>query len=132
MATLKIILFSLIFISFQNTAITQNTNEFKGKVIDDDTKKALPLADLLIMRTNISTITNSEGEFLLKVPNEFMDKPVLISYLGYKKQQIPLSQFKSKNTKIALTIAATVLAQVDVNAPKDAKNPSSKSTKFKR
>lgn len=116
----NVLLFSLFLLSFQNITIAQNSKEFKGKVIDSDTNKALPLADLLIVDTNISTITNSEGEFLLKVPNELMDKAVIISYLGYKKQQIPLSQFKDKNTKIKLIIAATVLAQVDVNAPKDA------------
>ena len=113
-------LFITFFLLISCFCLAQNIQEFRGKVIDEDTKKALPLADLQIINTNISTITNSEGEFLLKVPNTFMSNSVLVSYLGYKKQQIPLSQFKNKNTKIALTVAATVLAQVDVNAPKDA------------
>ena len=113
-------LFITFFLLISCFCLAQNIQEFRGKVIDEDTKKALPLADLQIINTNISTITNSEGEFLLKVPNTFMSNSVLVSYLDYKKQQIPLSQFKNKNTKIALTVAATVLAQVDVNAPKDA------------
>jgi hypothetical protein len=119
-SVINIIFCLLFFLSFQAIAYAQNSKEFKGKVIDSDTNKNLPLADLIIIGTNISTITNSEGEFLLKVPNVFMDKSVSISYLGYKTQQIPLTQFKKKNTKIALIVAATVLAQVDVNAPKDA------------
>ena len=116
----NVVLFTLFFISFISIAYAQNSQEFKGKVIDTDTNKALPLADLIIIGTNISTVTNSEGKFLLKVPNEYVNESVLVSYLGYKKLQIPLSEFKKRNTKIKLIIAATVLAQVDINAPKDA------------
>ena len=112
-----LISFFLLIFSF---GFAQNIVEFKGKVVDTNTNNALALADLIVIGTNISTITNSEGEFLLKVPTEYIDKSVLVSYLGYKKLQIPLSKFKENNTKIELVIAATVLAQVDVNAPKDA------------
>ncbi|WP_034057451.1 carboxypeptidase-like regulatory domain-containing protein [Lacinutrix jangbogonensis] len=114
------LLLTLLFTSFQSITYAQNSQEFKGKVIDTDSNKALALADLLVIGTNISTITNSEGEFILKVPNKHLDKAVLVSYLGYKKLQIPLITLKKRNTKIKLIIAATVLAQVDINAPKDA------------
>lgn len=98
----------------------QNTTVFSGKVIDAETNKNLALADLLIIGTNISTITNNDGAFLLKVPENYLTKSVLISFLGYKKLEIPITEFKVKNTKIKLEQAATVLAQVDVTVPKNA------------
>lgn len=117
----KLKILTFLFLLISSFCFAQNSMEFKGKVVDKDSNKALALADLIVIGTNISTITNSEGEFLLKVPQEFKDKSVLVSFLGYKKLQIPVSDLKKENTKIELIVAATVLAQVDVNAPKDAK-----------
>jgi len=115
------LLFFLSILSSQTSIYAQNNQEFKGKVIDADSKKSMALADLIVIGTNISTITNSEGEFLLKVPNAFMDKSVSISYLGYKKLQMPLRKFKNKKTRISLERAPTILAKVDVNVPENAK-----------
>lgn len=112
--------FCLFFFLSITLLSSQNSKEFKGKIIDSESKKSLALADILITGTNISTITNTEGEFLLKVPNEYLSESLQVSFLGYKIQQIPLSDLKAKNTIIKLVEAATVLAQVDVNSPKDA------------
>lgn len=117
---LKTMLYLAVLIGLQSFCIAQNIQEFKGKVLDRDTNKTLPLADLQITGTNISTITNSEGDFLLKVPNEFMDKSVLVSYLGYNDQEILLIEFARSNHNIKLSEAPTVLAQVAINAPQDA------------
>ena len=111
---------TFLFLLTSSILFAQNNKEFKGIVIDKDSNNPLPLTDIMVIGTNISTVTNSEGEFLLKVPNAYLDKAVLISYLGYKKLQIPLSELKKNNFKISLTIATTVLDQVDVNYPKDA------------
>ncbi|MEO0901883.1 MAG: carboxypeptidase-like regulatory domain-containing protein [Bacteroidota bacterium] len=42
-------------------------NQYRGEVIDASTKKPLVFATLALEGTNISTISNTEGEFLLKV-----------------------------------------------------------------
>ena len=107
---------------FQND-IQQNIQsyvEFKGLVMDSKTKSPLVYADLSVNGTNISTITNTEGKFLLKVPKNYLDKKVTISFLGYHKQQIPLLDFKARNTKILLNVLVTKLTQVNVNNFKDA------------
>jgi len=116
----KHIFFNLLFLFFISALFAQNSKEFSGKVIDIETKKGLALVDLVVIGTNISTITNTDGEFLLKVPEDYLSKSVSISFLGYKKLEVPLTSFKIKNTKIKLESAPTVLAQVDVNVPKDA------------
>jgi len=106
----KYFFLSLLFLFFTATSFAQNSKEFSGKVIDTETKKGLALADLVVVGTNISTITNTDGEFLLKVPENYLSKSVSISFLGYKKLEVPLVDFKIKNTKIKLEPAKKVLA----------------------
>lgn len=125
----------LILISFffliGHFVFAQNVKEYKGRVLDNNTNDPLALADLIIKDTNISTITNAEGEFLLKVPNNLLYKTVTVSYLGYKQKEIPLSAFKTKNTRIKLEEAATVLAQIDLNTPQNAESLVRKTLKLK-
>jgi len=99
---------------------TQDYTEYKGSVTDIGTKKSIVFADLNVKGTNISTITNSEGEFLLKVPNNVENKVVIVSHLGYEKLEVLLSMFKNNKMKIALEPSVTVLKEVKINAPKTA------------
>jgi len=128
----KLTLLLILSFSFTcHTILAQNFTEFKGKVTSKNNGKALALADLTVKGTNISTISNTDGKFALKVPNTDLNKSVIISYLGYKKAEIPISELKKRNTKIQLVEAATVLAQVDVSAPKSAENLVRKALKLK-
>ena len=99
-----------------------NYEQYKGKVMDADTKKPLVFATLSIEDTNISTISNTEGEFALKVPNSMNEANVLISYLGYKTKLLPLSQFNTNNTKIYMNISVVKLSEVSLSIPKNAEN----------
>ena len=112
---------ALIILITCSISFGQNVTEFKGIVLDKDTNSPLALADLIITNSNVSTIANSDGEFLLKVPENLLQNTVTISYLGYQKLEVALSYFKPTDTKIYLQQAATVLAAIDIVAPKDAK-----------
>jgi len=48
--------------------------EYKGVVVNARTKKALEYASISVTNSNISTITNLEGVFLVKVPNTLKTK----------------------------------------------------------
>lgn len=100
---------------------SQSYTEYKGSVIDNNTKEPLAFADLTINTTNIRTVTNKEGKFLFKVPNNLLDKMLTISYLGYDTQVILLKNLKNKDNKIALNSSVTKLKQVKINVPKDVK-----------
>ncbi len=95
--------------------------QYKGEVIDQSTKKPLIFATLALEGTNISTITNTEGEFLLKVPESNTASNVIVSFLGYESKTIPLADLKANKNRIALAISVTQLLEVDVNAPRDAR-----------
>lgn len=93
--------------------------EVKGKIIDENSKNILVFADIVLNDTNISTITNSDGMFVLKVPDSLINKTLVISHLGYQKKEINISTFEN-NSKIALTPAITELKEIEV---KSFKNP---------
>ncbi len=80
---------AMLFCSF---ALAQNPFiEYKGKVIDGKSKKELEFVSVTISETNISTVTNSEGEFALKVPEAFKNGMLKISHLGYTTKVLALS-----------------------------------------
>ena len=85
----------------------QAINEFKGHVFDSSSKDPLAYVDINISGTNISTITNNEGAFLLKVPSEYLNKTIKISLLGYAKGEIEISSLKKDENKIYLDISIT-------------------------
>jgi hypothetical protein len=94
-------------------------SEYRGKVIDVKTKKHLEYATLLVNGTNISTITNSQGGFLLKVPKKLSGRRVTVSFLGYTSKVIRLADFDPKNTIIKLETYIEELSEVKINV-KDA------------
>ena len=127
MKTKPFFLFILLSISIIcNTSVinaqtsTTNFKEIKGKVVDSKTNKPLIFTDLVITDSNISTITNSDGEFLLKIPNSLADATLTISRLGYDKKQIPISTLDD-NVKIQLLEAITELKEIEIATFKDAK-----------
>ncbi|HEY9220610.1 MAG TPA: carboxypeptidase-like regulatory domain-containing protein [Lutibacter sp.] len=120
-------LFILIIVGFQNASYATNRipndtigfNEYRGRVIDSKTKKPLEFATLLVNGTNISTITNSQGNFLLKVPDNYADRRVTVSFMGYTSKVISLSDFDKGNTIIKLETYIEELSEVKINV-KDA------------
>lgn len=106
---------------FSIVSVAQNNfTEYSGIVVDGKSNKALESASLSINQTNISTVTNSEGQFILKVENTYLDSKVVISLLGYNTRVLPLSELTNRDNKIELYRAVTALSQVSISAFKDA------------
>ncbi|MEP4946513.1 MAG: carboxypeptidase-like regulatory domain-containing protein, partial [Flavobacteriaceae bacterium] len=97
-----------------------NYKQFKGQVIDKDTKKGLAFATLSVENSNISTITNSNGDFTLKIPHNLLNGSVNISFLGYSTKRIAFSELDEDNSNtIMLNVSATPLEEVHLSIPKD-------------
>ena len=108
----------ILFLVSTSLLIAQDLKSFKeitGKIIDADTKKPLVFTDIVIKKSNISTITNSDGEFLLKIPNDFLEGSITISHLGYKKRELKISSIKN-HEEIELTPAITQLNEISIRA----------------
>jgi hypothetical protein len=89
---------------------------FTGKVIDNTTKKPVVFANVYLIGSSLGTVTNAEGEFVLKVPVSQLTHQVGISNLGYKNLAINLSDLTAKENIIKLELAATPLEQVVVRS----------------
>ncbi|MEP3838412.1 MAG: carboxypeptidase-like regulatory domain-containing protein [Algibacter sp.] len=114
-----------VLLLFNSTQITaQNSDiyeELKGKIVDANTNTPLMFTDIIITNSNISTVTNTDGEFLLKIPITLLDSTLSISHLGYEKTALKISGIKS-NKKIKLTPALTTLNTIKITATtKDAR-----------
>ncbi len=60
----------------------QDLGKVKGKVIDKQTREALPFVNLIIQGTTIGTTTNELGEFVVKnVPLGYVK--ITASFVGY-------------------------------------------------
>ncbi|MFD1015564.1 carboxypeptidase-like regulatory domain-containing protein [Winogradskyella rapida] len=113
--TLITLCFGLFFLNAQSDFKT-----YQGTVIDGVTEEAIELASLNVLETNISTISNSEGAFTLKVPEAHLNSKLKIAYLGYNSYVIPLSELKNDKAVIKLYKAVTALSPVSISAFKDA------------
>jgi hypothetical protein len=96
-------------------------SEFSGRVIDGSTKKPIEAVSINILSQNFSTVTNSEGEFILKIPNQFLNSKLVASHLGYNTQMITLSGIKGNVVTIELYKAVTELSEVNISAYKNAR-----------
>ena len=107
-------------LGFQQDNAAVNFNQYSGEVTEESSNKPLVFATLTVEGTNISTITNTEGNFLLKVPKEYTDKNVVVSFLGYKTKKVPIANLKPEKNEISLEVSVTQLSEININAPKDA------------
>ena len=111
-----------LFIGFSQNALATNTivkdtvsyNEYRGEVIDANTKKELIFATIAVNGTNISTITNTQGKFLLKVPVRLSRSHVTISFLGYTSKVMKLSDMLGEDVRIRLETYIEELDEVKV------------------
>lgn len=115
---------SVIFLFvFNQPLLSQDTDYtvYTGEIVDGNTNEALEAASLVVKGTNISTICNTEGDFLLKIPNEFLKSSIVISYLGYTSKEVMIPNLSDKKNKIVLKPKVTNLSEVNLTAFTDAK-----------
>jgi hypothetical protein len=75
---------------------------FKGTILDSKTKNELTFASITISGSNMSTISNSEGDFLIKIPRDRQDGSLIISFLGYKDKVISIKDLKQEKNLLYL------------------------------
>ena len=96
--------------------------QYSGMVVNSRSGEPLVFATLSVNGTNISTITNSDGEFTLKIPKELTEVKITVSYIGYFKKILTISDFKSEDTRIELDASTIELSEINVVLPKDARS----------
>lgn len=118
-------LFLLIFVSIsihsQKSEVKNEENfiEFKGKVINAENEEPLPFANISVVGSNITSITNNNGEFVVKIPDSNLLSKVKISFIGYKTEIIDLETLEDKNKIISLDVFIVPLPEAIITIPKN-------------
>ena len=99
-----------------NNSDSSSFKYFKGTILDSKTKNELIFASITVSGSNISTISNSEGDFLIKLPLDRQDASLIISFLGYKDKVISIKDLKQEKNVLYLEPINILLKDVVVNA----------------
>ena len=113
----------LLFIAFFITAVTpawtQTSKTFyvvKGIVKDKSNLKSLGYANISISGTNVGTVANSDGEFLIKIKNDLNAKTIEISRIGYMTVEIPVKGENAEGITVYMMPKASVLDEITIMA----------------
>ncbi|MFN7120198.1 MAG: carboxypeptidase-like regulatory domain-containing protein [Saprospiraceae bacterium] len=69
-----------------------------GTVVDAKTGKPLAYAHVGIPEKGIGTTTSLDGDFTLKIPNEYRQSTLLVSYVGYTTYRKAISNIQEPIT----------------------------------
>ncbi len=73
-----------------------------GKITDQNSKTALAYASLGLRGKHVGTISNQDGDFTLSISSKNIHDTLVVSYVGYKNTEIPVSEIKDSNIQIKL------------------------------
>lgn len=94
-------------------AVAQNNfYTVSGSVKDKITRKPLEYVTITVVGNNIGTVSNSEGEFSLKIPQSADASFVEVSHIGYYSHRIPIKGEDISDREVALTPYANPLSEV--------------------
>lgn len=87
---------------------------FKGRVMAFDEKDPLPYASISVQKGNIGTITNSDGDFELKLPGSMINDTVIVSCMGYKQFRLSVREITMEAATVYLQPSTIQLQEVKV------------------
>ena len=64
-----------------------------GKIIDQ-TNQVLPGSSIFIRNSYLGTVSNSQGDFKIRIPEKYRIKKLSVSCIGYQTQEISIDQIK--------------------------------------
>ena len=113
-------LLTFLILSYMSIPAWSQTNEpviiVRGKLVSEDTKRPVIFAHIYIANTNIGTISNAEGSFILKVPESLKSSPIRISSMGYKTLSYKLGDLNATENMITMVPEIINLQEVIVRA----------------
>jgi len=87
---------------------------FRGKVVDYHEKESLPFASISLRKASLGTISNTDGEFVLKIPGFLLRDTVVISCLGYRQFRKAVADIREDASVIYLQPANFQLQEIKV------------------
>ncbi len=103
------------FLSFGLSVSAQdNLVEYSAKVRSENDREPLVFVSITLKGTNLSTISNAEGEFIIKVPEENKDGSIVLSLIGFEQKEVTLSDLNRSKAVVFLSPKITELTEVSI------------------
>ncbi len=114
------VIFSLIFFLISPAlSLAETTQEgdstfvLRGRVVGSDTNQPLVNASISVEDHSITSITNQDGYFSIRVPSSSRNAQLVIRYLGYQNKRVPLiTLIESPNNHITMSPSPIQLSEV--------------------
>ncbi len=107
--------FNLNTLASTNDTVRYET--FAGKVVDKRNGAPIVFASVFIVGTNLGTVTNSDGEFIIKIPENLLKNYIGITHIGYGRGTVPIETLKPEENIIELEILPIPIREVVVTNP---------------
>ena len=92
-----------------------STYVLRGRVLGGDTNQPLVNASITVHQANVSSVTNQDGYFSIRVPVYTRNSRIIIRHLGYENREIPIvTLIDSPNNHIALVPSVIQLGELQV------------------
>ncbi len=94
-----------------------DTLQFKmyhGVLRDAAQQDPLIFANIVLKGTNIATITNSDGEFTLKIPKASSANTIVFSHIGYTTKEMNVSALQKERNAIYLSRESVNLDEINI------------------
>lgn len=98
-----------------NIAQPDSTLMIRGRILGSDTNEPLINASITVEQVNVSSVTNQDGYFSIRVPVAMKNSQLLIRFLGYENQRIPIiTLIDNPNNYITLKPSPIELSEIVV------------------
>lgn len=87
---------------------------YRGTLKDSKTKQKIIFATVTIPGTHVGTVSNSDGEFTIKVQKSLNATNLQISHLGYKTKQISFAELTKNGNEIFVEPSSVELKGITV------------------
>jgi hypothetical protein len=103
---------------FQEEIEKENNNQeyliIKGTVYEANSNTPVAYCNISLVGKHLGTITNLEGRFAVKIPNEFENDTLGFSSLGYQTKYLPIAELINEEQTIQLEKRTYKLRSIDV------------------
>lgn len=86
----------------------QQLTIIRGRVVDAETNQPLIFAGIALQGSNVSTVTNLDGEFTLKIGAGETGK-IEISYVGYKNRVMDIDEMKTNGQRNVIELETAMI-----------------------
>lgn len=87
-----------------------------GQLINKETQKPVPYANIGILNSNVGTLSNLDGSFSIPIPSKHKRDTLIFSALGFTKKAVPIPFISQKeHLTVLLSERATLLSSIVIS-----------------